>query len=467
MIKLDSVAEVQKQEVSGPLLAFLSHTKCPPAAAQHVHCDIRSGKEGFFKLGEIQLFGQTSDQSVPLGPDEALPSIDSRITSNDGTVSLPFDPTAIIENLRWEKYASAANTQISYISNNESLSRRIYYAIRPLLPVEVRRHLQRKALQDWSKLSFPSWPVDTTVENFIDLLWKLILESSGKDRIPFIWYWPNSAKSCAIMTHDVETGAGQDFCATLLELEKEYGIKSAFELVPEVRYPVSRRIMEAIREAGSEVCIHGLNHDGRLFSSEGLFRKRAKEINRYAKEWEAKGFRSPVMYRNLAWYDAFEFSYDMSVPNVAHLDPQRGGCCTVFPYFVGNIVELPLTTTQDYSLFNIIRTDPMEMWSRQMDLVMAKHGLISFIIHPDYVTEPKKQALYSKLLRTLRRRSLERNMWLALPGEVDTWWRQRAEMKLVQENGSWKVQGKGSERAGIAYARLSDGKLVYELPNEN
>jgi hypothetical protein len=26
------------------------------------------------------------------------------------------------------------------------------------------------------------------------------------------------------------------------------------------------------------------------------------------------------------------FAYDMSIPNVAHLDPQRGGCCTIMPF---------------------------------------------------------------------------------------------------------------------------------------
>ena len=60
------------------------------------------------------------------------------------------------------------------------------------------------------------------------------------------------------------------------------------------------------------------------------------------------------MYREQEWFDAFEFSYDMSVPNAAHLEPQRGGCCTVMPYFVGDLLELPLTTTQDYSLFHIL-----------------------------------------------------------------------------------------------------------------
>jgi hypothetical protein len=202
-----------------------------------------------------------------------------------------------------------------------------------------------------------------------------------------------------------------------------------------------------------------------LFSSEGLFRNRAKAINQYAKNWGAKGFRSPVMYRNLAWYDAFNFSYDMSVPNVAHLDPQRGGCCTVFPFFVGDIVELPLTTIQDYPLYNIIRSDPMAMWTKQMDAIVAKHGLVSFIIHPDYTMEPRRQDLYCELLRMLKRYGNEKNVWLALPGEVDTWWRERNSMTLTREDGTWSVRGKGSNRAAVAYAKLEHGKLTYVLPS--
>ena len=132
-----------------------------------------------------------------------------------------------------------------------------------------------------------------------------------------------------------------------------------------------------------------------------------------------------------------------------------------------NILELPLTTTQDYSLFNIIQTDPMEMWSKQMEIIIAKHGLISFIIHPDYITEPERQSLYSNLLKTLKNYNVERNVWLALPSEVDTWWRARAEMTLECENGSWSIRGKDSERARLAFARLENGKVTYVLPNEN
>lgn len=443
---------------------FVGHTKCPLSAVRMLKCSPGEGPEGFFTLGGIRLYGRANGVVDSRGPAGDLSATDALVVRQNGAVSLPFSPDELIDNLRFEKYAAAANTQISYISNSKSLSRKIYYAIRPLLPVGVRKYLQRMALQDWSKIPFPSWPVDVTVENFVEWLWTVILEASEEKEIPFIWYWPKSYQSCAIMTHDVETGAGQDFCPTMLKLEAEFGIKSAFELVPEVRYVISKEVMEAIKKAGSEVCVHGLNHDGRLFSSEEIFRTRVKAINQYAEKWGAKGFRSPVMYRNFDWYDGFGFSYDMSVPNVAHLDPQRGGCCTLFPYFVGEILELPLTTIQDYPLFNIIQIDPIQMWSKQIEAITERHGLVSFIIHPDYIVEPEKQEIYRELLRLLVKCNVEKNMWLALPGEVDTWWRERAKMTLEMHDGNWVIRGKGCERASIAYARLENGKLKYVLP---
>src|SRR5437899_12699253 len=93
------------------------------------------------------------------------------------------------------------------------------------------------------------------------------------------------------------------------------------------------------------------------------------------------------MYRNAAWLDALNFSYDMSFPNVAHLDPQRGGCCTVLPFFIGKMLELPLTTTQDYSLFRILNNYPINLWTRQIALITEKQSPVSFIFHPDYVID--------------------------------------------------------------------------------
>ena len=447
--------------------AFLDHTKCPDACVEHITSASAAGAPGFFKLGDLRLYGSTSGASTAYPYDDALAGVDELITCRNGSVCLPFDPTETIDNLRHEKYVGAVNSEIPYIADSHSISRRIYYALRPVLGLQVRTILQRIALQNWSRIPFPAWPVDTTVEDLIGWLWTQVLKSSGAREIPFIWYWPKGFQSCAIMTHDVETRLGRELCPRILELERPYHIRSAFELVPEERYSVPEQLLAAIRRADGEVCVQGLNHDGNLFSSEEEFRKQAEAINRYGAKWGAKGFRSPVMYRNQAWYDAFDFSYDMSVPNVGHLDPQRGGCCTVFPFFIGDVLELPLTTVQDYSVYHILRSDPLSIWGAQMETVHKKHGLVSFIIHPDYTEDRQKQALFCELLGLMRKYSDEREMWLALPGEVDDWWRERSAMTLVREGGTWSIRGKGSNRACLAYARLERGKLTYVLPNRD
>ncbi len=131
-----------------------------------------------------------------------------------------------------------------------------------------------------------------------------------------------------------------------------------------------------------------------MFADKDAFVGHARRINDYTREFGCEGFRSGAMYREQGWFGAFEFSYDMSVPNAAHLEPQRGGCCTVMPYFIGNILELPLTTIQDYSLFHILDDYSTTLWKEQIRLIREHHGLISVIAHPDYlIGQPRARRL--------------------------------------------------------------------------
>ena len=146
----------------------------------------------------------------------------------------------------------------------------------------------------------------------------------------------------------------RDFCDALMDVDESFGIKSAFQVVPETqRGATSTALVEPIRERGFEVNLHDLNHDGHLFAPGAVPRARARASTRTR---ASSVPRIPIRrdVPRAGWFDAFEFSYDMSVPNAAHLEPQRGGCCTVMPYFIGKILELPLTTIQDYSLFHIL-----------------------------------------------------------------------------------------------------------------
>ena len=133
------------------------------------------------------------------------------------------------------------------------------------------------------------------------------------------------------------------------------------------------------------------------------------------------------------------------------------------PYFVGRLLELPLTTVQDYSLFHILGDYSTALWTEQMHHIRQENGLISFVTHPDYLTADRARAVYRELLAHLVRERENSHLWMALPSEVDRWWRDRHEMRLVPMDDSWRVEGPGCERARVAYAVLEDGRCVYRL----
>jgi hypothetical protein len=428
----------------------------------HVRVALRgnlSEAKGFFRFGPDAICYGRCSGAVSNSAGAALFDAQDETMVEGGTVLLPFDLQEVVDNLRWERYMEDARA--GALRNPVVAS--LYYFLRPLLPIDVRKHLQKAHLNGWRDLRFPRWPVDRTVDTLFEQILAQSVHKSEAREIPFIWFWPDGASSCAIMTHDVETASGRDLCSGLMDINDSFGMRASFQIVPESRYDVTAGFLSSIRDRGFEINIQDLNHDGRLFRSHGEFLQRAAKIDLYRQQYGAEGFRAAVLYRNQQWYDALKFSYDMSVPNVAHLDPQRGGCCTVMPYFIGEILELPVTTTQDYSLFHILNDYSINLWKQQTELIMEKHGLMSFIIHPDYISGVRERCVYEALLSYLTGLRDEKNVWIPTSSEVNRWWRQRRQMKLVRRGDSWRVEGEGKERARIAYASEHDGQLVYSL----
>jgi hypothetical protein len=436
---------------------LVEYYRCPEEYAQLTVRQPLSDRSGYFEFGSgTTCYGRCAGEAPSYSQAEVHRDVLPETIAEGGSVRLPFDLKQVADSLRHELYFQEAASSVT-----ARMLARAYYLLRPLLPVLIRKHLQRWRLRDWEHLQFPHWPVDRTVDQLFEQTMLLALRAQSVDQIPFIWFWPEGAPSCAIMTHDVETAMGVRSCPYLMDMEDAFGIKGSFQVVPEQRYEVTDEFLDSIRRRGFEVVVHDLNHDGQLFRDKAEFMERAAKINSYKKRFGASGFRAAVLYRKQLWFDALDFSYDMSVPNVAHLDPQRGGCCTVMPYFVGKILELPVTTTQDYTLFNILDDYSINLWKKQIDLIMEKHGLISFIVHPDYVTSSREQAVFEALLAHLVDLRNEKAIWITTPGEVDRWWRQRAEMKLVKDDLGWHVEGPGSERARVAYAHEDDGRICY------
>jgi len=436
--------------------ALSEYFRCPEQYAQIALSGIPSEKSGYFRFGEETLYGNCCGIEPATSPDGLIGNTIKGVRREEKTTYLPFDLDEVVDNLRRELYSDWQSDK-----GLKSAAVSLYYWLRPVLPVSVRKHLQKIRLRGWDQLRFPHWPVDRTVDNLMEQVLLLAMRAQKVSQIPFIWFWPEGTSGCALMTHDVETASGVEQCRMLMDANDSFGIKASFQVVPEERYPVTPAFLESIRDRGFEVVVHDLNHDGRLFHDRKQFLQRAAKINAYGKKYGAAGFRAGVLYRNQQWFDALDFEYDSSVPNVAHLDPQRGGCCTVMPYFIGNLLELPVTMTQDYTLFNILNDYSTNLWEQQIALIREKHGLINVIIHPDYITGPRERAIYEALLSRLAELREKENLWITTPGEVNRWWRQRAQMTIVEGDGLLRIEGAGSERASIAYASDRDGHLVY------
>jgi len=108
----------------------------------------------------------------------------------------------------------------------------------------------------------------------------------------------------------------------------------------------------------------------------------------------------------------------------------------------------------------------ISLWERQIELIRQRHGLIGFIVHPDYIIEEPARECYRELLQHLSGLISANQVWMAAAGDVNRWWRERSQMQLIRQGNGWRISGPGSERARLAYAFLQDGKLAYSLEHE-
>lgn len=445
---------------------FLDYFRCPEDFASVSFPSFSRETAGFFRFGpDTVCYGTASRGRVSPHVNGLLVDVAPFVSLGAAGPELPFSPGEVIDNLRFERYCGFGGSNSAGVLNHSGWQE-AYYSLRNLLPAPLRQWIHRSYFRGWEKIPFPGWPVDFTVEQIFERLAGLSLEARGEKEMPFIWFWPGGAPYCILLTHDVETRRGRDFCTALMDHDDQFGIKAAFQVIPEERYDVPPAWREEIRRRGFEINVHDLNHDGRLYTSREIFLQRARRINEHVKAYGASGFRSGALYRRVDWYDALEISYDMSVPNTGRLEVQRGGCCTVMPYFIGNVLEIPLTTTQDYVLFNVLGDYLPRLWAQQLEQIAARHGLASFIIHPDYVRNERAFQTYRMLLQMIASQREERHPWVTLPGEVNQWWRDRNASHLERHRDAWRIVGPAKDRGQVALAHREGDRVVFQFAPE-
>jgi peptidoglycan/xylan/chitin deacetylase (PgdA/CDA1 family) len=338
---------------------------------------------------------------------------------------------------------------------NRSRKLEAYYALKPLMPRRLQLALRRAYAPRQARARFPAWPIEAALVEHRDATLLARLHASGLERMPFVNWWPERKRFAAVLTHDVEGPAGVANVMRVVELERRYGFVSSWNFVAEW-YPIPDGLFDEIRAAGCEIGLHGIRHDGKLFSDRATFDANLPKIAHYAQAWDVAGFRSPATGRDARWMHELPVAYDSSFPDSDPFEPQPGGCCSIMPFLFEDVVELPITLTQDHTVWEILRSPGLDLWRRKSEWLMANHGLINIIVHPDYVVEQRFLDRYEAFLAFLAEHD---DGWHALPRDVARWWRQREGLTIASGGA---VAGSTDYRASVAYATARDRLLVVE-----
>jgi hypothetical protein len=416
--------------------------------------DARGDFAGVFEVAGCRLAGLVSTGAPPVVPDAGSWQVSSTLTepgghdvaavwtSGRGDVWLPFDPGAVMQCLWSESYRRLRAGDRA----REELRRqavRSYYAVRPAMPRPVQLALRRRLARSAAGEAFPSWPLHTGLHDMYDWLLAL-LEGIAGEPLPWIAPWPDGHDWAFVLTHDVETARGVADIERLRRPERERGLRSSWNFVPE-RYDTPGDVIGALVAEDCEIGVHGLRHDGRDLASARVLRARLPAIRRAAQEWGARGFRSPATQRSWKLMPRLGFDYDTSYTDTDPYEPQPGGCCSYLPFFNNDLVELPITLPQDHTLFSILGHRDGSLWLDKARELRRRGGLVLVLSHPDYATGAAAAA-WQALLEEFRS---DPTMWQPVAHEAATWWRARAASRLVRDADGWRVVGPAAERARV------------------
>ena len=362
----------------------------------------------------------------------------------DGNVFLPFDPGEVMRLFWSEGYRDIGRSAATAFAHAAAL--RAYYLIRPALPRPLQLAMRRQFTRVQAASPFPGWPIEDSLHDLYGWLFATIAELAGEP-VPFIGLWPSGRSWALVLTHDVETDVGYRDMDLLRVPERARGYRSSWNFVG-ARYQVDDQMARSLRDDGCEAGVHGLWHDGRDLE-ERFMDERLPVMWEHARRWDAVGFRSPATHRGWELMHRLGFDYDSSYSDTDPYEPQPGGCCTFFPFFNRDTVELPITLPQDHTLFTILQHTDAGLWLRKAEHIRERGGMVLVLTHPDYAHDQRLVQGYETLLDTF---AGDDTVWHALPKEVAAWWRKRAASTIRGNSAGWTIDGPASDNGRVCFA---------------
>ncbi len=300
-----------------------------------------------------------------------------------------------------------------------------------MIPPRMRSYISGLIAKSKKSVStFPRFPYDFSVDH----LRKIVKEKycSASKIEPF---WPNNKRFAIIITHDVDTDyifKNADILKSFISIEEKYGFRSAWYIVTN-KYPLNHSTLKMLIKRGHEIGFHGDTHDYRLpFLKKEKIKERLDKCKPFLDKYNVKGGRSPLFLRNPTFFSVLEeyISYDTSCHDstLGALSGMNEGCCSCFPFFISNLLEIPTTLPESYFLkkLGVQKEEIPKIQEDRLEAIRELGGVAHYLVHPEPQISANKEHL-ADYERFLEKCSKYKDAWVTLPSELNAWWRKRDE----------------------------------------
>ncbi|HII15569.1 MAG TPA: hypothetical protein HA362_04620 [Nanoarchaeota archaeon] len=314
------------------------------------------------------------------------------------------------------------------------------------IPVFIRLGLFKLLLKFKHDPGWPKWPIEKSIDA-IRHLFMMGIAKACNHPVKYIDFWPKG-RFALLLTHDCDSEASYRWIEYIREMEKSHGFTSSWNFVPK-KYELDFTKIRLLKKEGCEIGIHDYDHTANL-----PYRSREEIAGaidygiKQLKEFNPNGFRSAQLQRTPEFMSilADKMAYDSSVPDTDIYSPVyfRNGACTIFPFFIKKMVELPLTLQQDFRLkrMGMSPVQIAEAWKLKLKYIHERGGLATMNVHPDDFIFGSEY--YLKAYEDFLKHAEKLEPWNANPSDIAKWWHERCNASLK----GGKV--KGSKRARVA-----------------
>ncbi|MBU2637740.1 MAG: hypothetical protein KJ955_02105 [Nanoarchaeota archaeon] len=403
---------------------------------------------------KIAGFGQLKSQSLPEWAEENIRLYVSSVAEKEKGMYAGIDINgtaySIIKTAPGKVELGNADGIINALLDEEYYpKKRPSYSYFPFpytkIPVFARLFLFKVLLKFKKDPGFPAWPVEKSVEAIRHLFMGALSHAYGKPA-DYIGFWPKGQEFALLLTHDCDSETAFKWVEYIREMEKNYGFRSSWNIVPK-KYYIDFQKLRYLKKEGCEIGIHDYDHTGSLpYLGREEIAKRISESKKLLSEFNPQGFRSALLNRNAEFLSVLAESmlYDSSIPDTDIYSPVyfRNGACTIYPFFIKSMVELPLSMQQDFRLkrMGMKPKQIAEAWKLKLDFIARVGGLATLNVHPDdFISGSEK---YLNAYEDFMKYASKLNPWNEIPANAALWWKERdsAALKDGKIIGSKRVE---------------------------